>query len=310
MLARLAAVLGLSTALLSTASADGAPDARQLHAEATAHYDRGDYVRAAELFAAAFEQSRRTSLLFNVAQAYRRADRCNEAQQFYAKFVEAEPRSQAATLAREYLATPCPKTAEAPTTGATAPTTGAPTTAAPTTTTAQTTGAQTTTAQTTTAQTTTAPAPGSLTTAPASDASAATAPAADAPAADATAPATRVPVPMAPSQRSSDRARTLRIAGLSAGAGGLVALIAGGVVFATSTETTRCVDHCDRDLEDQKFETTRSNSGVSTALLIGGGSVLAAGVGLYVWGHLTRSPAPVEVTPTSGGAMVSRSWTF
>lgn len=293
MLARLAAVLSLSTALFSTASADGAPDARQLHAEATAHYDRGDYVRAAELFAAAFEQSRRTSLLFNVAQAYRRADRCNEAQQFYAKFVEAEPRSQAATLAREYLATPCPKTADAPTTGApntgtTAPIIGAPTTA-PTTT------------PTTTALTTTAPA---------ADASAATAPAADAPAADATAPTARVPAPTAPPQRSSDRARTLRIAGLSAGAGGLVALIAGGVVFATSTETTRCVDHCDRDLEDQKFETTRSNSGVSTALLIGGGSVLAAGVGLYVWGHLTRSPAPVEVTPTSGGAMVSRSWTF
>ena len=102
----------------------------------------------------------------------------------------------------------------------------------------------------------------------------------------------------------------LRIAGASAAAGGLLALAAGGAVFAAGETVTACVDKCDRALGDREFETRRTTGTASTILMVGGGALLATGIGLYVWGHLTREAPPLEIAPVAGGAVLGTTWRF
>jgi tetratricopeptide (TPR) repeat protein len=67
--------------------------AEELFARANQRYEAGEYATAADDFRAAYELSRLSALLFNVAQAYRLDGNCSEALRFYRDYLTAEPQS-------------------------------------------------------------------------------------------------------------------------------------------------------------------------------------------------------------------------
>lgn len=90
-------------ALESVATA--APTAQSLYLEGQKAYDHGDYSEALAAWEASYQLSGMSPLLFNIAQAQRRAGDCAGAVATYRKFIAIDPTSDqgvlAAGLARE-----------------------------------------------------------------------------------------------------------------------------------------------------------------------------------------------------------------
>lgn len=92
------------------ASADsGSPT--DLFAEGQRRYTAGAYDAAAALFVRAYALQPDPAYLFNAAQAFRNANRCTKAHEYYTKFLAAVPGAPNAGEIREHLATlePCAK---------------------------------------------------------------------------------------------------------------------------------------------------------------------------------------------------------
>jgi tetratricopeptide (TPR) repeat protein len=73
------------------AFADPQSDAVALFNQASAKYDAGDYLAAAEQFVAAYELDPDPPYLFNIAQAYRFGNNCAAAADYYHRFLAAVP---------------------------------------------------------------------------------------------------------------------------------------------------------------------------------------------------------------------------
>lgn len=85
------APMTLILATPSTAMADANEEARERFMEGRQHYEDGDYLEAAEKFLEAYELSDRSELLFNVGQAYRRADALGRAEEYFQQYLNEQP---------------------------------------------------------------------------------------------------------------------------------------------------------------------------------------------------------------------------
>lgn len=65
--------------------------ARELFAEGHAHFDEGEYDAAIEKFLEVYEILDAPALLYNIGEAYRRADKLAEAEQYYQDYINAAP---------------------------------------------------------------------------------------------------------------------------------------------------------------------------------------------------------------------------
>lgn len=94
-------MLAAIAALPAIASAQ--PRAEDLYAEGQAAYDRADYPAAAAKWQAAYDLSKESGLLFNLAQARRLAGDCTRALATYRHFIreDAEPGSEQHKLAED-----------------------------------------------------------------------------------------------------------------------------------------------------------------------------------------------------------------
>lgn len=94
-------------AILATAGGVAAepvpPRARALAAEGRKAHAAGDYAKAAEAFERAYVLAPSSPLLFNIAQAYRLAGKCENAMIMYRRFLESGPSREAATVAGVHL---------------------------------------------------------------------------------------------------------------------------------------------------------------------------------------------------------------
>src|SRR5437867_1070206 len=94
------AIIAAASPLLSAPAAaqgDGARAAEQAKAEYESGmraYDRGDFERAIEAFARAYELDPAPMLLFNLAQAHRKKGDSERALSLYRRYLEADPRSE------------------------------------------------------------------------------------------------------------------------------------------------------------------------------------------------------------------------
>jgi tetratricopeptide (TPR) repeat protein len=70
---------------------DAQDDSRALYEEGSRAYKAGDYPRAIEKFLAAYDLSHAPAILFNIAQAYRLAGRCDRALEYYRRSLDEEP---------------------------------------------------------------------------------------------------------------------------------------------------------------------------------------------------------------------------
>lgn len=88
--ALLVSLMGI--ALTTPVSAQASEEqARARFMEGRSHYDDGEYLEAAEAFREAYELSDRSELLFNIGQAYSRADRLAEAERYYQEYLRLQP---------------------------------------------------------------------------------------------------------------------------------------------------------------------------------------------------------------------------
>lgn len=78
--------------------------ARQLYEQGNTHYDLAEYDRAIELFKQAYTLSKRPTLLYNIAQAYRLKGDCAMALQFYKNFRRLAPEGELRTKVEERIA--------------------------------------------------------------------------------------------------------------------------------------------------------------------------------------------------------------
>ena len=90
-----------------------APTAEDLFNEGQAAYDHGDYTLAIDRWQESYRLSKEPGLLFNIAQAYRRAGDCNRALSTYKRFVAIDPTSADRPLADEHVRDLEPKCAAA-----------------------------------------------------------------------------------------------------------------------------------------------------------------------------------------------------
>ncbi|MBA2663533.1 MAG: PEGA domain-containing protein [Bradymonadaceae bacterium] len=86
------------TGVLLAQPSDAAAQSREQMAEAREHflngrklYESAEYLAAAESFRKAYELSNRTELLYNVGQAYRLADRLEEAEKYFQEYLTEQP---------------------------------------------------------------------------------------------------------------------------------------------------------------------------------------------------------------------------
>src|SRR5262245_58938591 len=75
---------------------DGTPvksseNARELYEQGVIFYNVGEYAKAIEAFRSAYLASPKPSLLFNIAQAYRKQGDCNKAAEFYQTYLREKP---------------------------------------------------------------------------------------------------------------------------------------------------------------------------------------------------------------------------
>jgi tetratricopeptide (TPR) repeat protein len=92
----LAVMLAAGPALAQPAAPSKADvkKAEELFSRANQRYEAGEYATAAEDFRAAYDLSKLTALLFNVAQAYRLDGNCPEALKYYREYLVAEPQTK------------------------------------------------------------------------------------------------------------------------------------------------------------------------------------------------------------------------
>jgi tetratricopeptide (TPR) repeat protein len=78
------------------AAADTAQErkAKELYEQGNTHYDLAEYDQAIDLFKQAYALSRRPTLLYNIAQAYRLKGDCEQALQVYKNYLRVDPSSQ------------------------------------------------------------------------------------------------------------------------------------------------------------------------------------------------------------------------
>jgi hypothetical protein len=88
---------------LARAPAADPAAARQSFEVGRARYAAGEFRAAAEAFARAYELGAPAALLFNLAQAHRRAGDCPRAHRYYARFIEEVPRSENRAVAASHL---------------------------------------------------------------------------------------------------------------------------------------------------------------------------------------------------------------
>ncbi len=86
---KIALVIAAFAAFEATALA--APSAEDLYDEGQTAYDGADYTTAITRWAASYELSRESGLLFNLAQAYRLSGDCTSALSTYKRFVTLDP---------------------------------------------------------------------------------------------------------------------------------------------------------------------------------------------------------------------------
>src|SRR5262249_35440934 len=91
MTARIALVLAIAFA---TARADSKADPDALFQAGERAYELKDYEAAARSFRAAYDLVKDPVYLFNIAQAFRMAHHCRQAQGFYRDFLAASPESR------------------------------------------------------------------------------------------------------------------------------------------------------------------------------------------------------------------------
>jgi len=92
-----AAIVGLH------ASAVAAPTAETLFNQGQAAYDHGDYTLAIDRWEEAYRLSKEPALLFNVAQAHRLANDCEQSLSSYKQFIALDPTSEQRPLADELV---------------------------------------------------------------------------------------------------------------------------------------------------------------------------------------------------------------
>ena len=86
-------MLGLAFVLASTAAlADNTAKAKHLYDEGLRHYEIAEYSQAIEAWKQAYLISKKPLLLFNIGQAYRLSDDCQQAMTFYENYQDAEPK--------------------------------------------------------------------------------------------------------------------------------------------------------------------------------------------------------------------------
>ncbi len=267
----LSATSCLLLALVGRARAD---DARAAFAAGKAAYAAGIFAEASEAFERAYALRPAAGVLFNLAQAQRKAGHCARAAETYRRFLQA-PTSEARAAAEAGLAESEACAAQQ------APPAPAPAVVEP----ALSPGVAS------------APDPSLLPTTPTSDEGAAT-------------PATRPDVvdlpPAGVQDHATGRGRRLRRLGLVTGGVGAVALGAGLIGYFSSAVI--CTDKCDEPGEER---TQREHQTAWLALGVGGGLASAAGVGLYVWGYLINDAEPrLGLSPTRGGMVASTTFRF
>ncbi|MEZ4400703.1 MAG: protein kinase [Kofleriaceae bacterium] len=285
MIRRLPAAAIVCVTLLASRGSARAEDASATFERGLKAYAEGQYADAAEAFERAYAARPAAGVLFNLAQARRKAGQCAAAVEAYRRFLRAPTADAKATAEANLIESEaCAASVEAGRTepvsveagrtepasveaGRTEPDRAAPGGATPL-----------------------GPPPGGA--APGSTAPVDAAPVDPRPAA----PAATVP---------DQRSRRIRTLGLVTGAVGVAAMAAGGIIYGRSAVV--CYAKCDEPGEER---TRRNNATLSGGLLIGGGVAVATGVGLYVWGYLSDTPSKVIVTPTTGGAVAAASWAF
>jgi hypothetical protein len=312
--------------------------ARRSFEQGRALYDAGDYAAAATAFTQAYVLGGPPALLFNLAQAHRRAGECRLAHGYYTRFllevtsssnhaVAAKHRRSLAGCAAEptgaradapappapapsrpiaLAAAPLPRPVGRPPSPVTEPAPPRPTEA----------NAAIDRARPLAAAPLLAAAP-PLAVAPLAAPPLAVAPLAAAPLAAAPPPLaatsslaaaslTAAP-PLAehrPAALLSDTPRSPERRSMALRNAGLVTATVGVVLLVTGAalDAPGCpAAGCDDD--DESLE-------LRTPLMVGGGALGALGVGLAIWGQVRGQPAPVAVVVTRGGGMVARTWRF
>lgn len=81
------AIIGALVAAPTVAVADQQQQARELFQEGRTYFDDGEYLQAAELFVEAYELLDAPELLFNIGQAYRRADELVKAEEYFERYL-------------------------------------------------------------------------------------------------------------------------------------------------------------------------------------------------------------------------------
>src|SRR6476646_8375479 len=79
--------LAITFALCSSVAHADETTARQKYEAGEQAYNLGQFKRAVELFSEAYEQSPDPTFLFNIAQTYRQAGDCKQAQFFYKRYL-------------------------------------------------------------------------------------------------------------------------------------------------------------------------------------------------------------------------------
>lgn len=102
----LALCLALGVALAADARADPIPEkAKQLAERGREAHDRGDYTDAISAFNEAYVLAPSAGLLFDLAQAYRLAGRCDDAAWMYRRYLDSGAQAEQRVLAETHLAT-------------------------------------------------------------------------------------------------------------------------------------------------------------------------------------------------------------
>jgi tetratricopeptide (TPR) repeat protein len=114
---KIALIIAALAVLEATALADDptAPTAEALYIEGQTAYDHADYPTAIAKWQASYELSGESTLLFNLAQAYRLSGDCASALSTYKQFVTIDPTADQRTLALDLARELEPKCGERPT---------------------------------------------------------------------------------------------------------------------------------------------------------------------------------------------------
>ena len=273
----LALTLAASLARAEPPSPRDKAAAQQEYTAGQAKYEAGDFLGAAEQFAAAYQHDPDPVYLFNLAQAYRFAKRCRDSADNYRRFLAAAPDAPNRDNVEHYLeeVDACARTEPVAEPGTTAPAAGA------------------------------APAP----TAPGSPDQ--PGPPHHPPA---TAPGEPPPSAGVEAEAPAPGGHALRATGLALGVAGLAGVAAGAYFTWDVSHITDQRDHTCRNngcdgLQLRNFDdrgTSAEHRAIAAYAL--GGAALAAGIILLVHEH--HAHHALAFVPTRGGAMATAALRF